>query len=150
MNRDIDRVLDGPRAIFAWLGLAAIIIVVAAIGIVCGHGPTATAVLAAIAIFMGLFAALGTLNGKKRKTSNILAVTAALSAFAGLLASEADTIQQIVIKPDAETVLVAVVLLVAIVLTVIIFQYNRENDEQRNRRDQTPPVTTTSEDELDE
>lgn len=149
MNGDIDRLLDGPRAVFAWLGLIAIIVVATAIGIVCGQGPTATAALAAIAIFTGLFAAIATLDGKK-KTSNILAVTAALSALAGLLTSEADTIKQLVLKPDADTASVALVLTVAIVLTIVLFQYNRENDEQGVRLDQTPPVTAASEDELDE
>ena len=129
MNGDIDRLLDGPRAVFAWLGLIAIIVLVAAIGIVCGQGPTATAVLAAIAIFVGMPVALATLSGKKKKTSNILAVTAALSAFAGLLTSQADTIQQLVLKPDAGTLLVAVVPMVAFVLAIILFRYNRENDE---------------------
>lgn len=147
MNGDIDRLLDGPRAGFAWLGLIAIIVLVAAIGIVCGQGPTATAVLAAIAIFVGMLVALATLSGKKKKTSNILAVTAALSAFAGLLTSQADTIQQLILKPDAGTLLVAVVLMVAFVLTIVLFRYNHENDEQGNRQDQAPPVSATSDDE---
>ena len=121
---------------------------VAAIGIVWEHGPTATAILAAIAIVIGLFAAIATLS--KSKGSNILAVTAALSAFVGLLVSQADTIQEIVTKPDAKTAIVSAVLLVTICLAFVIFQRNGENDQPANRRDQTSPVTATSEEEVDE
>ena len=148
LNNEIEPVVSGPVATLAWLVLVAIITVVAAIGIVCEHGPTATAILAAIAIVIGLFAAIATL--RKSKGSNILAVTAALSAFVGLLVSQADTIQEIVTKPDAKTAIVSVVLLVTIFLGFVIFQRNGENDQPGNRRDQTSPVTATSEEEVDE
>ena len=96
VNDGIERVISGPAAILAWLVLVAIILVAAAIGIVGEHGPTATAILAAIAIVIGLVAAIAAL--KKSKGSNVLAVTAALSAFSGLLVSQADTIQEIATK----------------------------------------------------
>ena len=149
MNNDIDLVINGPVAILAWFALVVIIAMAAAIGILCGHGPTATAVLAAIAICIGFFAALATLTSKK-KTSNVLAITAALSAVAGLLVSEADTIQQIATKPDTKTAIAIGVLTVTILLTNVIFQHNRENDDPGNRRDQTPLLTATGEDEPDE
>ena len=64
MNNENELVVSGPVATLAWLVLVAIITMVAAIGIVYEHGPTATALLAAIAIVIGLFAAIATL--KKR------------------------------------------------------------------------------------
>ena len=62
MNNEIEPVVSGPVATLAWLVLVAIITVVAAIGIVWEHGPTATAILAAIAIVIGLFAVIATLK----------------------------------------------------------------------------------------
>ena len=143
MTTDNDNVVIGRRAAFAWLGLAAIITIAAAIGIVCGHGGTAITILAVNGICSGLFAAFATLRGKTR-TSNILALTAALSAVAGLLVKEAETFRQMFVKPDTQSLIVAAALFLTILLAWGLFSYNRENHEPRGRPEQTSPRTTNS------
>ena len=147
MNNDTT-VIKGTRATLAWLGIVITLLIVAAVGILCGHESTATAVLAATAIWIGLFSALATLNSRKR-TVTLLAVTAALSAAAGLLVIEADAIRQIVTEPDAKTATVTAVLVVIISLTIVIFRCNGENDELENQSDQTSLGTATNEDKPD-
>ena len=102
MNDDADRLINGTAATCAWFGLLIVIVVVAVIGMLCGHGSTSAAVLATCT---GIPAALVAL-GRKTKTSIILGITAALSAAAALLVRAGETVREIATKIDAETGLV--------------------------------------------
>ena len=137
-------IVRGKCATFAWLGIAVIIAVVAAIGILCNHGQTAAIILSITAAGLGLCAALGTLSGKI-KTPGLIAATAALSAGAGLLVKEADTIVQMVTKPDVPTLIAGGVLLAIAFMIVVIYKYNSGDDALGTPSDGTPPETTTSE-----
>ena len=148
MNNDTDQVINGPVAITAWIVLVGIIAIVAAIGIVCGHATTATAMLAATGTCLGLAAAFAALK-RKGKTANILVITAALSAVATLLVKEAQTLRDFVENPDAEAMTFGVVIVAVILLAIIVLLCNRENQELRGRHDQTSPGTTTNKDEPD-
>ena len=143
MNNDTDQIINGRAATIAWLVLVSIIVVVAAIGIVCEHALTATAVLAATGTCLGLTAAFATLK-RRSKTASSLAITAALSAVAGLLVRETQTLHDFVTNWDAKTVIFVVVPSIAILLAIIVLRYNRENHEPRGRRDPTSPGTTTN------
>lgn len=143
MNNEPPTVIKG-RATYAWLGIVIIIATVAGIGILSEHKETAATLLAAAAICTGLVATVATLQSKK-KTGNVLAVTAALSAACGLLVNEADTIQQMISEQDSETVIVAVAIMAIIFLTNAVFQWNRENGETESQPEGTSPGTVTDE-----
>ena len=148
MNNDNDKVVNGRCAVFAWLGLAAIITIAATAGMAYGHVQTAIAVLAGNGVCSGLAAALATFSGQT-KTGNVLAVTAALSAVAGLLVKEAETIRQMVTKPDTQLFIVAGAIILILALTWVFFSRNRENHEPRGRPEQRSPRTTDNKDEPD-
>ena len=128
MNDESNWLIRGPSA-FAWLALIAIITAVAAVGLLSEHGPTAAAILAAIATLIGTWTAIATLTGNKKKANRVLTTTAVLSAVAALLVREGDTIRQIVTDPDPETAILGAILIGATLLTYIIYRYNCEDDE---------------------
>lgn len=163
LDKDTDQVIKGRAATIAWLVLILTITFVAAIGILCEqeatavpaairipcqHLPTVIPVLAAIGAISGLTAVVATLQ-RKTKTANGLAISAALSAVAGLLVRHAETIPQIFDEVDSQSLIVAAVFLVIIISTGVFFFCNRENLKQADQHDRQSPRTASNADEPD-
>ena len=163
MDKETDQVIKGRAATIAWLVLTLTIPFVAAIGILCEqeatavlavirvpckHLPTVIPVLATIGAISGLTAVVAALQ-RKTKTANGLAISAALSAVAGLLVRHAETIPQIFDEVDAQLLMVAAVLLVIIISTGVFFICNRENLKQTDQHDRKSPRTTSNANEPD-
>lgn len=141
MKNQNDRVINGPIAVLAWLGLGAIIVIAAVAGVAYGHQQTAIVALAATGASAGLFSVFATLTAKN-KTATAFAVTAALSAVAGLLVAQAERLRQMLTEPDTQSCIIGVTIFLAIALSIVLLLYNREKPEPRGRNAQTSPATT--------
>ena len=123
-----DRLLKDTRVIVAWLAIMVAIVIAAAIGILGGKQTAVTTILAAIAAFMGLVAAVETLQSNQ-KIGSVLAATAALIAAAGLIVNQSDWLTQIRLSQVftdicSKDIILVIAILVVVLATVIIMRWN--------------------------